>query len=203
MTTRYKRILLSRIREQAIRRAPEGETFTLKNGGLTTWYIDLRPITYGDPMLVGSALNEAFVEHIGWDNLPEPQQVVIGGPAVGATALAVAFAMEAGARSFTIRSEPKDHGASGDDLWVGAKSQEQDKILMVEDVFTTGGSLLRAVDAVHEHYAQNSISAEIIGAVVLVNRAPKSSPYYGVDMIQNIPLISLFTPEDLNVEEDE
>ena len=60
-----------------------------------------------------------------------------------------------------MRKEAKDHGTGGR---IAGQLSPGDRVLIVEDTATSGGSLLDAVDAVLE------FGCEIIGATVLLDR---------------------------------
>ena len=64
-------------------------------------------------------------------------------------------------RSFTVRKEAKQHGTGK--LIEGA-FLPGDKVVVVEDVITTGGSALKAVDAIR------AAGGEILGVLALVDR---------------------------------
>lgn len=206
--------LADAIKAEGMKFAIGTQWFALRAGGKTKWYIDCRPTTYGHPELVANAVmwallqkfSEDLPEHDPWfkprDLLGRPEYIV-GGPAVGATSIAVATAMRLDWRSFTVRSEEKDHGASGKSLWVGAEAKAGDKVVLVEDVFTTGGSLNRAMGEVEQHYYKQEMPFTFEAIVILANRCAKSHPMYDATDIYGVPLISILHPADLDAPEDE
>ena len=65
-----------------------------------------------------------------------------------------------------VRDEPKKHGKGG---WIdGYVPNEQDKVVLVDDVFTTGGSLRKLIKILEP------TKAEIIGVYVVVKRGEGS-----------------------------
>jgi len=90
----------------------------------------------------------------------------IGGLTLGADPIAsgvVALSGEGNPlRAFIVRKEPKDHGTGA--LIEGPPLRAGDRVLVVDDVITTGGSLLKAVDALRE------LPVEIVEAVAVVDR---------------------------------
>ena len=79
-----------------------------------------------------------------------------------------------------VRDEPKKHGKGG---WIdGYVPNEQDKIAIVDDVFTTGGSLRKIIEALEP------TGAEILGCYVVVKRG---------DGNLQVPLKYLLTTEEL------
>ncbi|GIU84670.1 MAG: orotate phosphoribosyltransferase [Acidimicrobiales bacterium] len=139
-----------------------GAPFTLASGATSIHYLDgKRVLACGRDLLrvAGMAL----------DQVPEPFDAV-GGLTMGADALAVGVACAASLRGaevrwFSVRKEPKDHGLAG--RWVvGADLGECRRLLLVDDVVTTGGSTIRAIDAIRSDHPET----EIVAAVCLVDR---------------------------------
>ena len=64
-------------------------------------------------------------------------------------------------RGFTVRKEAKQHGTG---KLIEGPFQPGDKVVIVEDVITTGGSALKAVEAVR------NAGGEILGVLALVDR---------------------------------
>lgn len=95
----------------------------------------------------------------------------VGGLTLGADpisyAIAHASALEAEAgtggmvRSFTVRKEAKQHGTG---KLIEGPFQAGDKVVVVEDVITTGGSALKAAEAIR------AAGGEILGVLALVDR---------------------------------
>src|SRR4029077_5342224 len=82
----------------------------------------------------------------------------VGGPTMGADALAHGVALLSGAAWFSVRKEPKGHGRGA---WVeGARLASGDRVVVVEDVVSTGRSLLESVERIRD-----------LGAVVLAATA--------------------------------
>jgi orotate phosphoribosyltransferase len=148
--------LAAALREHAIR---EGE-FTLASGRTSSWYLDGRQVTFrGDCVqIVGDAIVEA-VDGIEFD--------AVGGLAVGAVPVGLAVALITGARSFAVRKESKGHGVGGR---MAGPIEPGDRVLVVEDTATSGGSLLDSVDAIVE------FGCEIVAASLLLDRGGELGP---------------------------
>jgi orotate phosphoribosyltransferase len=90
----------------------------------------------------------------------------IGGLTLGADPIAAGVAALSGReqplRAFIVRKEAKDHGTGA--LIEGPKLHAGERVLVVDDVITTGGSLLTAVDALA------GSSVEIVEALAVVDR---------------------------------
>ena len=89
-----------------------------------------------------------------------PNATVILGVATGSIAIAMAVAEELGLPYGYVREKPKDHG-TGDQIEGGI--EKGDQAVIVEDVVSTGGSLLRAVEAV-----RNDGRAEVLGTATIM-----------------------------------
>lgn len=144
----------------ASKSARRGE-FTLASGRSSTLYIDARLTTMSPEGLtvIGSAGIHAL-EQAGW-NVDS-----VGGLTLGADpiAYAIAYASVSGSRpirAFTVRKEPKAHGMT---RLIEGPFQKGDRVAVIEDVITTGGSALKAVKAVTD------AGGQIAGVLALVDR---------------------------------
>lgn len=101
-----------------------------------------------------------------------PRVTAVGGPTLGAdplvSAVSLTSALEGrpGGRhldAFIVRKEAKGHGTGA---WIEgmANLKKGDRVVMLEDVVTTGGSSLRAVKRAEE------AGLEVLGIMVLVDR---------------------------------
>ncbi|MGK7345928.1 MAG: orotate phosphoribosyltransferase [Candidatus Nitrospinota bacterium M3_3B_026] len=147
--------LLEAIRAKAYK---TGE-FTLASGEKSSYYIDLKEVTLdaAGALLTGRAVY-GVMKDWGAD--------AAGGMELGAvpisTAVSLVSALEGGAvSSFIVRKKVKGHGAGKRiEGAVGPGS----RVVVVEDVVSTGGSSLKAVEALRE------AGAEIVGVVPVVDR---------------------------------
>jgi orotate phosphoribosyltransferase len=115
--------------------------FTLSSGRTANYYLDCRLITLDaqGARLVG----EGMLELLG-DRLPD----LVGGMAIGADPITAAILTLAGVRGqalrgVMVRKEPKQHGTG---KFVEGPFREGESIVIVEDVVTTGGSSLLAIE---------------------------------------------------------
>lgn len=138
----------------------------LASGRRSTLYVDCRLTTMSpEGQLLIGRVGLAALRKTGW-----PVDSV-GGLTLGADpisyAIAHASALEAEAgtggmvRSFTVRKEAKQHGTG---KLIEGPFQAGDKVVVVEDVITTGGSALKAVEAIR------AAGGEILGVLALVDR---------------------------------
>ncbi len=90
----------------------------------------------------------------------------IGGLTLGADPIAAGVAALSGQkdplRAFIVRKEAKEHGTAR--LIEGPSLREGDRVMVVDDVITTGGSLLQAVDALRDQ------PVEIVETLAVVDR---------------------------------
>lgn len=154
--SKLKEELLKLILEKAVIR---GER-TLASGKKSNYYIDGKQVTL-DPqgLLVTAKLILGMVHGANAD--------AIGGPTLGADPIAAAVALLSSQtghplKAFIVRKEAKDHGMQRE--IEGPSIREGDRVVMVEDVITTGGSVLKAVQKVE------NLKARVVKIVCLVDR---------------------------------
>ncbi len=87
---------------------------------------------------------------------------------MGADHLAVGVAAVTGGRWFFVRKEPKNRGTG--QLIEGARLELGETVLVVEDVITSGGSLLQAIDSIE------AAGARVVAAATLVDRGDQAAP---------------------------
>lgn len=110
--------------------------FTLASGEESSYYVDAK-LACADPAVLRTFAQHATMYAVGHD--------AVAGTALGGVPLAVALGLETGRPTFLVRGASKEHGTEG--RLEGPVSGDED-VLMVEDVVTTGGSLVDAVEAV-------------------------------------------------------
>ena len=130
------------VRLLATRSARRGN-FTLASGRQSTLYIDARltTMTPDGQQLIGR-LGLQAIRDAGWNC------DAVGGLTLGADPIAYAIChasadSNAPVRSFTVRKEPKAHGTGKQ---IEGPVAAGDRVVIVEDVITTGGSAARAIE---------------------------------------------------------
>jgi orotate phosphoribosyltransferase len=118
------------------------EPFTWASGWKSPIYCDNRK-TLSYPK-VRTFIRQQFVKVIN-DNFPTPD--VIAGVATGAIAQGVLVAEEMGLPFVYIRPEPKKHGLGN---LVEGEIKAGQSVVVIEDLISTGGSSLKAVEALRE-----------------------------------------------------
>lgn len=136
---------------------------TLASGRKSDFYFNLKPT-----ML--DAEGAALLAELTLDALAGENIDYVGGLEMGAVPLAGAIAQLSFMRgkpiqAFFVRKKPKDHGAklSVEGLAPG-ESLKGKRVVIVEDVTTTGGSAIKAVEAVRDS------GAEIVMVLTMVDR---------------------------------
>jgi len=134
--------LVHLLRTLSVRRG----TFTLASGAVSDLYVDARQTTLHaeGASLVGDAIRARL----------DPQVVGVGGMTLGADPIVTAVSVGSwgGAQpvhAFLIRKQPKGHGTARQVEGM-ANFTAGDKVCVVEDTTTTGGSLIRAVQAARD-----------------------------------------------------
>jgi orotate phosphoribosyltransferase len=169
--------LIEELREHAL---VIGEV-TLTSGATAQYYVDakraiLRPTGF-------TALAALLAAQVS-----EWQGTAVGGLTMGADAVAcAALAGGARAKGFFIRKEAKQHGLQrrieGPELTAG------DRCVVVEDVVTTGGSTLTAIEALHE------AGRQICGVISVLDRLAGGGA--AIEREAGAPYIALTTIDDL------
>jgi orotate phosphoribosyltransferase len=134
-----------RLLDMLATRSARAGSFTLASGRHSSLYIDARLTTMSpDGLATIGSLALAALRESGWS--PD----AVGGLTLGADPVAYAIAHASALagtpiRAFTVRKEAKSHGTG---KLIEGPFYAGDRTVVVEDVITTGGSALRAVDAV-------------------------------------------------------
>jgi len=142
MTVYDRQALLELVRERALRFGD----FTLVSGKKASYYLDSKQVTLsseGAPLVA-----EGMLELLG-DSFPK----AVGGMAIGADPITAAIVTMAGIQKrqllgFMVRKEPKGHGL---ERFVEGPVEAGDEVVIVEDVVTTGGSSLLAIERCEEY----------------------------------------------------
>lgn len=163
---------------------------TLKSGRKSHWYVNWRTVA-GDVCLI-DRLSDFLIDFVS--DLKLTPDVFYGVPE-GATKLGIITTYKwakaqgnyaAGSHALAMgRGKPKEHGAPQDRFFIGLP---RGKIVVLEDVTTTGGSLLAALDQLAE------VNANVIAAIGLTNRMEKTDDGRGVAEVvasRGIPYHSL------------
>ena len=162
--------------------------FTLASGRSSHYYVDGRRVTLSaeGARLIGAGVMELL------KNYPDVQAVGVltmgADPIVGATlALASSFGRSE-LRGFLVRKEAKDHGTG---KLVEGPLEPGMTVVVVDDVATTGGSSLKAVEAVQ------AMGCKVACVIAVLDRLEGATANFAK---VNLPLHTLCTIKDLGVE---
>lgn len=149
----------------AERSAKRGD-FVLASGRRSTLYVDCRLTTmHPEGQLLIGRVGLAALRASGWPVDAVGGLTLGADPIAYAIAHASALAAEHGdgemVRAFTVRKEAKQHGTG---KLIEGPFSAGDRVVVVEDVITTGGSALKAVDAVR------AAGGTVLGVLALVDR---------------------------------
>jgi orotate phosphoribosyltransferase len=126
---------------------------------MSQYYVNCKP-TILDPK------GMFLVGHLAFDSIKDLDVQGVGGLTFGAdpVAMATAFASylkEKPLKAFSIRKTQKDHGIV---KWIEGDLQPGDRVAVIDDVATTGGSTIKAIERAQAE------GLEVVKAVILVDR---------------------------------
>ncbi len=161
----------------------ETPSFKLASGTLSRFYVNCKPVTL-------SPRGMYLIGHLVFDAIRDLDVDGVGGLTFGADpiAMAASFVSEIKkkpVKAFSIRKDQKDHGII---KWIEGDLAAGDRVAIVEDVVTTGGSTIKAI----ERARMEGIKVERI--IVLVDRQEG-----GIAAIQKLvpDVVSLITRDEL------
>jgi orotate phosphoribosyltransferase len=154
--------------------------FTLTSGKKSKYYVDIKKASTNPKIL-----KEIAVEMSRIIGSYDSQIDIIGGMELGAVPLAAALALETGIPYVMIRKQPREHGVTSQ--VVGVMPQNANAVI-VEDVATTGGSIVKSIEVL------KAVGAEVKLVLVVVDREEG-----GKELVEkhNIELTSLVKASDL------
>jgi orotate phosphoribosyltransferase len=149
--------LVALLSERSVKRGQ----FTLASGKQSEYYIDARLTTMSPEglSLIGPIALSALRQS-------EWKPDAVGGLTLGADPISYAIGYASATskspiRTFTVRKEAKAHGTG---KLIEGPFRSGDRVVVIEDVITTGGSAIRAIDAVR------AASGTVVGVLALVDR---------------------------------
>ena len=177
-----KESLIELIRQQGL----EFGDFTLASGKKASYYLDCRKVTLD--ARGARLIAEGILELLG-----EAMPNAVGGMAIGADPITAAVITLAGLREidlkgFIVRKEAKQHGKG---RAVEGPVTPGDRVVIVEDVVTTGGSSLRAIDQVEQ------FGLHVERVIAIIDRLEGGAEAF---QQRGIPLTTLLTVRDFGIE---
>ena len=178
-----KQALMSLVREKALKFGQ----FTLASGKKATYYLDGKQVTLNaeGARLVG----EGILDLLGDGPLP----AAVGGMSIGADPITAAVVTMSAVRGtpiagFMVRKEPKGHGTN---QYVEGPVQPGDNVVIVEDVVTTGGSSLQAIERVE------AFGLKVVKVIAIIDRMEGGGEAFAK---KGYPLASLLCIKDFGIE---
>lgn len=134
-------------------------TFKLVSGKMSHFYVNCKPTTL-------SARGMFLAGHLVFETIKDLNLDGVGGLTFGADPIAVATAFVSELQgkplsAFSIRKTRKDHGIAS---WIEGDLQPGQRVAVIDDVATTGGSTIKAVERAR------SEGLDVVKAVILVDR---------------------------------
>jgi len=157
--------------------------FTLASGKKATYYLDCRQVTLDS---VGAKLiGEGILEILQRDAMPQ----AVGGMSIGADPITAAVITVAAyqnipLKGFMVRKQSKGHGTN---QFVEGPITPGDRVVIVEDVVTTGGSSLEAIEKVE------ALGVTVNGVIAVIDRLEGGREQFES---KGYTLHSLFTVQD-------
>jgi orotate phosphoribosyltransferase len=182
-SARSRRTLVEQLRTHALL---IGQV-TLSGGAVASYYVDAkRAILLPEGF---AALTELLGEQVRkWE------ATAVGGMTMGADALAcAALASGAHVKGFFVRKQAKAHGLQR--RIEGPQLTSQDRCLVVEDVVTTGGSTLAAIDVLHQ------AGLSVCGVVSVLDRLAGGGA--AIEAAAGAPYVALTTIDEVYPERPE
>jgi len=153
-----KQELIDLLCEKSFKYSPE-PTFKLVSGRMSNFYVNCKPTVLHPRGMY-------LVGHLMFEAIADLKPAGVGGLTFGADpiAMATAFASElkgSPMQAFSIRKEKKDHGIA---RWIEGDLPAGARVVVIDDVATTGGSTVKAIERAREE------GLDVVRAVVLVDR---------------------------------
>lgn len=170
--------LIEVLKAKAVLHLPE--PVELASGALSSTFVDVKlGLAHWQDLALASEVITTLVHDAGIEF------DAVGGPTMGANALAVGIAACAESRWFFIDKDPSDHPI------VGSPLTEADRVLLVEDTVSTGGSIIKAIG--------NAIAtgAQVVAVATVVDRGDQATQKFA-DL--QIPYFAAATYTDLGIE---
>ncbi len=166
----------------------EDPPFTLVSGRQSFYYFDCKATTLDAEgvTLVGEVMFDTIEPLIG------PLAIDgIGGLTLGADPISISTAIAAGRRGcrispLIVRKEPKKHGTQ---KWIEGEASRVKNVVVIDDVITTGGSTITAIERLRES------GLTVVRAAVIVDR--EEGGREGIEKT-GVEVVSLFKRSDFD-----
>ncbi len=185
--------LIALLQERSVRHGD----FVLASGARSSFYVDCRPSTMSaiGQRLIGR-LGLAAIRAAGW------APTSVGGLTMGADPVAYAIAAASAddrdaspvtghpavVDAFSVRKAPKDHGTN---KRIEGNFTAGDRVVVIEDVITSGGSALSAIEAVRAE------GGTVLGVLAVLDREAGGREKIAAT---GVPVVTLVTASELGLQ---
>ena len=174
-----------RLIELFLARALKFGDFTLASGKKSTYYLDGKQISL-------HSMGLRLVSQGLFDLLSDVDYSAIGGMTIGADPIIGGVLVVAGEKGrsldgFLVRKEPKGHGTQ---RYIEGPVTPGAKVVVIDDVVTTGGSALQAIERIEE------FGCQVVCVVGIVDRKEGGAANFAA---KGVPFRSLLTIEDFGI----
>ena len=119
----------------------------LSSGKKSNYYVDVRRVSLDSEGLY-------LISSLIWKMIENDKITAIGGPTLGADPIIAGVCMLANKegkkiKGFIVRKSPKSHGRQN--LIEGKELTKKDRVVLIDDVATTGSSLIKAIKILRQH----------------------------------------------------
>jgi len=160
----HREVLKEMIRVRSFKRS-DTPSFPLTSGKMSSFYFNLKAVTLASEGMY-------HIGHVVLDKIEALglQPKAVGGLTMGADPIANATSLVSHLRgknvqAFSIRKEPKKHGLK---LQIEGDLKPYDDVIIIDDVVTTGGSTIKAIDVAREH------DLNVMTVIILVDRCEEN-----------------------------
>ncbi len=153
--------------------------FTLRSGAVSDLYIDKYRFTTQPALL--TRITDALLPHVPADTQR------IAGTVLGAVPLAVALSLRTGLPSVLVRADAKGYGTAKS---VEGELRTGERVLLIEDVVTSGGAAIAAVEALR------ATGATVSGILAVIDREDGGAERLAA---ADVPFLALFTRTELGL----
>ncbi|MFH1504263.1 MAG: orotate phosphoribosyltransferase [Candidatus Omnitrophota bacterium] len=158
----------------------------LSSGKISNYYIDVRRVSLSPKGIY-------LISNLIWRAIKDDEIDAVGGPTLGADPIVagiyfLAYKDKKKLKGFLIRKSPKKHGRQK--LIEGQELKAGDKVIIIDDVATSGSSLIKAIDVLKKE------KVRVVRAVTVIDREEGAKQAL---LKLGCPLTALFTKTDFLV----
>lgn len=175
-TRMYKNDLLKFVFKHSFKRGK----FKLTSGKFSDFYLDMKQTTL-DPE--GSLLiAELLVNKVLKSKADSIGGLMIGADPIIGSVITFGFLQDYHIRGFIVRKQEKEHGLN---KLIEGKIREDDRVIIVDDVSTTGSSLYQAVQAAED------LNCKVVKVIPIVDRNEGGRDFFNNKGYDYDPLIKI------------